>query len=229
MATQSATQHSILKRIMGTSKSLSQHGFGRTLIRVNAKYQFVSDIKARKFIKLCKKTLHPLDRFKRFSVARKLQQHSPYAEFVPKKLGYKPINLSDIPEAEKAIAACREYIKKLDQKIKPLIGRQTFIQPLHEDHPDLKGIAKAGIYNLRDISGLTELMLSPTMIKIASCYFGEVPIVASVNLYLSLPNDTMEGSQMYHTDAEDFQQLQFIFAITDIDEETGPFTADSSG
>jgi len=224
MTAQSVPKHSIAKRIIGTSKSLRKNGFGRTIIKINTKYKFTSDYKARRLIKLFKKIFSPMDMLQRFSMARKLQRHSAYADFVSKKMGYQAMKLSDIPEASKAITSCREYLEKLNPKIQSLVGQETFIHPLQEEHSDYTGIAKAGIYNLRDIPGLTELMLSPTMIEMASCYLGEVPVVASVVLYISLPNDTMIGSQMYHSDAEDFRQVQFIFAITDIEEDCGPFT-----
>ena len=75
-----------------------------------------------------------------------------------------------------------------------------------------------------DLPAIMEFVLSRPIIDLATRYFGRVPLLTSVSLWWSPPNDSMQQSQLYHCDGEDARQLKFFFNVSDVTEEQGPFT-----
>ena len=55
-------------------------------------------------------------------------------------------------------------------------------------------------------------------------YLGTVPIVNSVNIMISEPNQSAIGSQLYHLDFADDRQIKLFVALEDVTSEHGPFT-----
>jgi hypothetical protein len=78
-----------------------------------------------------------------------------------------------------------------------------------------------GFYDLPEIM---KFVVSRPLVDLATRYFGRVPVLTSVSLWWSPPNETMQQSQLYHCDGEDARQLKFFFNVTDVTEEQGPFT-----
>lgn len=72
--------------------------------------------------------------------------------------------------------------------------------------------------------GLMAFAVSHPIIDLATRYFGRVPLLTSMSVWWSPPNDSMQQSQLYHCDGEDARQLKFFFNVTDVTEEQGPFT-----
>lgn len=62
------------------------------------------------------------------------------------------------------------------------------------------------------------------MAAIASDYLGEIPIIATVELTLTTPNNSQVGPQKFHIDWGASRELQLFISITEIDEETGPLS-----
>ena len=75
-----------------------------------------------------------------------------------------------------------------------------------------------------DYPGLMAFAVSHPIIDLATRYFGRVPLLTSMSLWWSPPNDSMQQSQLYHCDGEDARQLKFFFNVSDVTEEQGPFT-----
>jgi hypothetical protein len=69
-----------------------------------------------------------------------------------------------------------------------------------------------------------DFILSPEILRFASDYFGEVPVLGSLNLMWSPPNGTMKESQLFHRDGEDHKQLKLFLNITEVTSESGPLT-----
>jgi len=221
-----SSEYPIKKRIVGLAKSLTNNGFGRTILKINDKYNFTSFNKARKFIKWCKICLHPLDKLRRNAVARKVQRDSKKACLLSEKTGYAILPPGTIPGSDKIVAACQKFYRDSQQKLENLMDKTPFCYMLletEEDEYDLR-LSSEDIYDLRLVPGLTEFALNPVLIEAAAGYLGEVPILAGVTLYASFPNETKVGSQLFHVDKGDFRQVKFCFLITDATEKNGPFT-----
>ena len=217
---------SFRKRVVGVTQSLTKNGFGRTLLKINDKYQFTTYNNARKFIKFCKICSHPIETMKRRKAARQLIKKSPYASLIPQETAYNILPPDTIAGSGKIVAACRELYERSLPELQAQTDKDSFSYLLLDAHTDARDVSLSSndVYNLRLIPGLTEFVFSPTLIEAASCYLGSTPILAGVTQYVSLPNNTLEGSQLFHVDKGDFRQVKFIFAITDVHEENGPFT-----
>lgn len=71
-----------------------------------------------------------------------------------------------------------------------------------------------------------DLALSDEVLQIATDYLGEVPVLLRITVSWSPVNSYMAGSQLYHRDGQTWLQrrAKFIFAASDVDEASGPFT-----
>ena len=71
---------------------------------------------------------------------------------------------------------------------------------------------------------IAEFVLCDELVSLATHYLGQVPVLSSVCLLWSPPNETVAESQFYHYDGEDRSQLKIILNVNDVDVDTGPFT-----
>src|SRR3990167_1051201 len=216
----------IVRRILGVIQSLMTNGVGRTLLKINDKYQLTTFNKARKYIKCCKMLRHPIDSQRRRQIARKLTHHSSHALLVSEKTGYRILKPGTIPGSDQIVSKCRKLYDASLSELQKKMGQEVFAYLLLANQSGMHDVtlSSGDVYDLTLIPSLTEFVLSPTLVEAASCYLGEVPILAGVTVYVSFPNVTKVGSQLYHLDKGDFRQVKFIFAITDAHEENGPFT-----
>lgn len=126
--------------------------------------------------------------------------------------GYNIFSLSSIPNAELALEILynlyKEKLKLNDYKNKMLKNKLLFNLLEENDykkHPELN-----------------DFILNDLFIKSATKYLQHIPILASVQLWLSVNNHEIVGSQKWHIDGEDKKQIKFFIPITDINMETGP-------
>ena len=72
---------------------------------------------------------------------------------------------------------------------------------------------------------IMKLALSDSLVDAATKYLGFLPILSEIRVWYS-PNDSQksEGSQLYHLDYADINQVKAFLPIEDIDENTGPLT-----
>ena len=72
---------------------------------------------------------------------------------------------------------------------------------------------------------IMKLALSDNLVDAATRYLGFLPILSEIRVWYS-PNDSnkSEGSQLYHLDYADINQVKVFLPIEDIDENTGPLT-----
>jgi hypothetical protein len=62
------------------------------------------------------------------------------------------------------------------------------------------------------------------VVDLATAYMGAVPVLSSARLWWTPPNDSVQQSQLYHSDGEDDRQLKFFFNLFDVTEDAGPLT-----
>ena len=72
---------------------------------------------------------------------------------------------------------------------------------------------------------IMKLALSDHLVDAATRYLGFLPILSEIRVWYS-PNDSnkSEGSQLYHLDYADINQVKVFLPIENIDEDTGPLT-----
>jgi len=71
---------------------------------------------------------------------------------------------------------------------------------------------------------LMRLALARPVLDAVASYLGTMPILNSVNIMVSEPNDSAQASQLYHLDFADIHQIKMFIAIEDVTDEHGPFT-----
>lgn len=142
--------------------------------------------------------------------ARKAQQSSSLAGFVPDDTGYAMLDKGDLPGMDPAIKAAREIYEAaaVDHRksAKPFFS--NILRPEHvEAHP-----------------ALMEFATSNTLQEIVACYFRSWPALHTLGIFVSPPTNTQESSQNFHVDTMDKRLLKCFVNVIDVGPENGPFT-----
>lgn len=82
----------------------------------------------------------------------------------------------------------------------------------------------AGDNDMFDMPALMSFVISRPIVEMTTRYFGRVPLLTAVSLWWSRPNDTLQQSQLFHCDGEDARQLKFMFFVSEVTADHGPFT-----
>ena len=108
-----------------------------------------------------------------------------------------------------------EYKKKLTDEIDPYSSDAEipYRTGLYDDLSD----------NLK--SEIVKFASSEMMISTVAKYMGIFPILTRVQVTLNIPrqNANIRGAMYWHRDTFGFKNLEFFMAVTDIDDENGPF------
>ncbi len=76
---------------------------------------------------------------------------------------------------------------------------------------------------------ILEFAISRPVLEMTTRYFGRSPVLTAVSLWWNPPNTTLQQSQLFHCDGEDARQLKFLFNVTEVTPESGPFTLIPAG
>ena len=108
-----------------------------------------------------------------------------------------------------------EYKKKLADEIDPYSSDAEipYRTGLYDDLSD----------NLK--SEIVKFASSEMMISTAAKHMGIFPILTRVQVTLNIPrqNANIRGAMYWHRDTFGFKNLEFFMAVTDVDDESGPF------
>ena len=133
-----------------------------------------------------------------------------------KNLSKKMLNEANllIENGKKKILSA-EYKKKLSDEIDPY-GTDAEIPYRADLYDDLSD-------NLK--SEIVKFASSEMMISTAAKYMGIFPILTRVQVSHNIPrqNANRRGAMYWHRDTFGFKNLEFFMAVTDIDDENGPF------
>ncbi len=158
--------------------------------------------------------LNPLQFFKRNP---KTSGNSPDQIKIPQNSGFFIFGTDVFPDTGKLVNVCRQIFEKehdsgaIDRKIADV--SKAFLVPVTSSSQEL--IVNPVIRNF---------VLSDAVLSSVIDYFGVVPILSHVELLWSPPNDSNLKSQKYHYDTEDNRQLKMFVNITEVTEDSGPFT-----
>ena len=74
-------------------------------------------------------------------------------------------------------------------------------------------------------SRIVRFASSKEMVNTAANYMGIFPMITRIQVSLNIPreNSSARSAMLWHKDAFGFKNLDFFMAVTDIDEESGPF------
>lgn len=206
--------------LKGVLQSMMSNGVGRTLLKLNEKHGLVPHILLKDMIRFTKIIRSPIDWLQRVTHSKMIRRNSRIQD-LPDETGYREIGKSEFPESDAIVSQCYELVRLRSSHFN---GKSHFELPLFDNSIQTISRENKATCDLTQIDGLIEFVLNEEMLKIASAYLGEVPIIGSVNLYVTKPNTDLQGSQLFHFDGLARKEIQFVFAITDIDEDCGPFT-----
>lgn len=183
----------------------------RQSIRLRVPFWFTSGA-----VRLTETLMSGADYLNRQIEANAMVGGTSWVGYVPRKSGYRVTEPDDIPGTDRIVALCREIVEKRRTKARKINRKEAnpfdmlLDREVFAEHPEL-----------------VEYATSDVLTAIASDYFGCVPRLDYIDLWVSSPEknqDDLFNSQLYHMDRMDYGILTLFVAIEDIGPENGPFT-----
>ncbi|MBM3516281.1 MAG: hypothetical protein FJX56_00050 [Alphaproteobacteria bacterium] len=210
------------------TQRVNHHGYGRVVINV-AKRLGLPLCAAYAFTTTTKKLADPIGWLARRRVD--FIADSPWRDAMPENTAWRAFAPAEIPGSTELAAACRSFFHGIETRVARFVGETAYVDllsPLGPQSLDSNRIPSA----LDTIPGLLDFALSRPLVDAATAYLGEIPVLGGITFYASIPNDRLEGSQIYHCDQGDPRLFKALLAVGDVDSDTGPFTfvpADKTG
>lgn len=197
---------------------IRQYGFGRTVMDFTKRYPALT-WHVRPAIRAAKILREPFGYMRRKRLARNLVAASKHKGFFPHSQAFIAAPPGTFEAIEDILPPARSIVKKyfsIYPDGKDGEGHYAYLlRDFESGKPD------DGITDLRRYPEFQDLALHRPFIEIASEYLGEIPIIGSCMLQITMPNDKTEGFQRYHIDRIDRRQLKIFIAIEDVDEDNG--------
>ena len=149
---------------------------------------------------------------RRRKLASGILRDSRWADFVPKDRGFALIGPDTLPYTQEAIEASRAIIEDR-RKTKGWKARRN--NPFYQcERPE----------DMIEYPELLQFALSDTMLQIVSGYYGLVPQIKEIGIWLTPPQDHQFSSQLYHLDKPESQLLKLFINIDPTEDDAGPLT-----
>jgi hypothetical protein len=161
-----------------------------------------------------KTALHPVDHMQRRRAADRLNGAA-FASKVHNRKGYWLFGADDVPGSTQVAAECAIIFRKLQESGSleaRAAGKKVFLRRIFTgddfvEHPIIGSFA-----------------ISTPVLEAVAGYFGSAPILTSICLFWSPPNDTAVSSQRFHIDGVNDRQLKLFINVWEHDERHGPLT-----
>ena len=192
------------------AKSISGRAFFYWLRRLG-----LSRSTSRQLIRIALILARPYGQWKRVSAARKIAKSGERDLLLTREKAFAKFDKNTVPEITPALETLRRlYVERADEKRARMQedGEVAFLTDLLRPSDFI------------DYPEILDLVLSNALLNAASVYLGEVPLLTSVRLWWSPPNETAKSSQLYHLDQIDSEQAKVFVNIEEVDSECGPFT-----
>ena len=158
----------------------------------------------------------PFDWFRRRRMAGSVVSWSKWRDFLPRDKGLTTFAPGDIPGLEKVhLLAQRIYLERKEEALKRGRGRNEY-NPFYV------------LLNDEEVAAYPELVeaaLCGPLMEIITDYFGAVPRLQNINLWLTTPDDTVVGSGLFHLDKPDVHFVSVFINVFPVAPENGPLTA----
>jgi len=156
----------------------------------------------------------PGDFLARRQIAAETTSGSEWKGFLSRETAERRFNPGDIPGTDRLV--------EIGQKIFRERGGDEIVRP--ELNPFATLLQEEDFRNHPEI---IEVALSRPILEIACDYFGTVPRLDAIDLWVTPPK-TGEGepfgSQLYHLDKPEQHYVSFFINVFDVEDEHGPFT-----
>jgi len=158
---------------------------------------------------------NPSEKAKRIELARQIGAGSENDHKLAED-GYVVFGREVFPELQSALEKHKAEIETLVQEAEN--------QALQEAANKRMLTSVAANNDLFDMPELMSFAVSRPIVEMTTRYFGRVPLLTGCTIWWSPPNETIQQSQLFHCDGEDARQLKFMFFISEVTPEHGPFT-----
>ena len=148
---------------------------------------------------------------RRRRVAGEVLKESPWKGTIPKDRGYALIGLDTLPGAKAALAAAQQVIEDRRKEGARAKKNNPFIQC---ERPE----------DLARYPELVEFAMSDALLHMVTDYYGLVPQVKEIGMWLTPPQTHQFSSQLYHLDKPEGQLVKLFMNVIDHDVSSGPLT-----
>ncbi|MGE0734872.1 MAG: hypothetical protein AB7G15_11420 [Alphaproteobacteria bacterium] len=154
----------------------------------------------------------PIDTVRRKALARRRIEASRWAHTVPRDRGYARIEAGSFPGLDRFVEAGRDIYRRRAKLLAPRQGDNPFQSLLVAE-------------DFRDYPALINTVLSEPVLDSAIGYFGTVPRLMYLDLWVTRPNvhEKLFSSQLYHLDQPESRILSLFVNVFDVAPENGPF------
>lgn len=148
---------------------------------------------------------------RRLRLAREMLAGSRWRGFVPQDTGFALVKPDTLPHTAEMLDAVREIIE--DRRKTGWKARKN--NPFYQlERPE----------DFKNYPALMKFVLSDPMLHIASDYYGMVPQLKEVGIWLTPPQDHEFSSQLYHLDKPESRLLKLFINVDEHDQSSGPLT-----
>jgi hypothetical protein len=147
----------------------------------------------------------------RRKLAKDMLKGSPWTGFISKDRGYAVVTPDTLPGTRPALEAARAIIE--DRRKTGWKARKN--NPFYQcERPE----------DFRDYPALLDFALSDDMLHIVSDYYGIVPQMKEIGIWLTPPQERQFSSQLYHLDKPEAQIVGLFLNVEANDASVGPLT-----
>lgn len=151
------------------------------------------------------------DVYRRQRLTRDLLRDSSWSGFIPKDRGYARVQTNTLPGIEEALQTVRQIIRerrKTGWKTRDVNPVDHLELPEHfRDHPEILNFA-----------------LSDKIVQIVCDYYGMVPQLKEIGIWVTREQEKLYNSQLFHLDKPEVGILALFINVERNDEEKGPVT-----
>jgi hypothetical protein len=167
---------------------------------------------SKRVVKYRRVCTHPLESLRRWRMAATLAGARTF-RLVPRSTGYARFTADALPGLGDAVAAAQAALREWDDANSPIERAKK---------PFFFNILTPA--SLSAHPALLAFVTSTDVIATAAGYFGQVPRLFSLGLFVSPTNESTMSSQMFHVDEDDSRQLKCFVNLDRVDADNGPFT-----
>ena len=155
--------------------------------------------------------LHIRDVTRRRRLAREMLVGSPWTGFIPQDRGVAPVGEDTLPGTQAAIEAANAVIEDRRQTGWKARPHNPFYQCERAE-------------DFRDYPALMDFALSDAVLHIVSDYYGMVPQLWEIGIWLTPPQKSQFSSQLYHLDKPESRLVKLFLNLQANDEQSGALT-----
>ncbi|OEJ63842.1 hypothetical protein [Magnetovibrio blakemorei] len=155
----------------------------------------------------------PVSYFNNRRKARSIVDASRWSDFIPKEDGFRPFLIDTFAELPDVISACEDIYAQYEADLN---SGKKYNKPFFYNIMDEESLKSHPI--------LLDFALSEAITEAATGYLGHIPRLNSIGVFLSPVNDTISGSQKFHSDGDCLKQVKLFVNIWEVAPGGGGFT-----